>query len=510
MKRIAAVMLLVFSLIQAKAHEFPVRGFHIDFRTQVMTLDAMKDFATELSGFGINTIVMEWEATFPFDRHAVICNPLSFSKEDVTEFITHCAGLGIDVIPLQQCFGHVEYILRHDRYNKLKETWQQEISQICPLKPAASELFADIFAEVASLHPSEYFHIGGDETWLLGKCPHCRKYAEKHGKSRLFVDYVVKMCEAVTSLGKRPVLWADIITKYPEAIDLLPKNAILVDWNYGWNIRHFGDIDKVIASGLEIWGAPAIRSHPDNYYSIDWTKHFNNQKDFIPYARQTGYDGMIMTSWSTSGGYGFFWDQHNVITEMDPVRQVFPMKAFRMLIAMYGEALKKETSIDPHDFVLHYAKDRFGISDSDAEKLWEVFNTPQTIILRGKAENGKGDSVNMIRDKAVADRDALYAMNIKTNKTEFDMFLLMWDIRVQFLEYKVIEAEINSPDFVRAKAPEMLSRLNDKVLSVNGKLDKRFAAMCKGYLKPQEIEYLNALRLRQAGRTEKMLKNLIP
>ena len=158
MKRIAAVMLLVFSLIQAKAHEFPVRGFHIDFRTQVMTLDAMKDFATELSGFGINTIVMEWEATFPFDRHAVISNPLSFSKEDVTEFITHCAGLGIDVIPLQQCFGHVEYILRHDRYNKLKETWQQEISQICPLKPAAAELFADIFAEVASLHPSEYFH----------------------------------------------------------------------------------------------------------------------------------------------------------------------------------------------------------------------------------------------------------------------------------------------------------------------------------------------------------------
>jgi hypothetical protein len=47
-------------------HEFKVRGFHIDLRTQVMTLPALKAFAKELSEFGINTIVMEWEATFPY------------------------------------------------------------------------------------------------------------------------------------------------------------------------------------------------------------------------------------------------------------------------------------------------------------------------------------------------------------------------------------------------------------------------------------------------------------
>jgi len=90
------------------------------------------------------------------------------------------------------------------------------------------------------------------------------------------------------------------------------------------------------------------------------------------------------------------------------------------------------------------------------------------------------------------------------------MFLLMWDIRVQFLEYKSLEAEMNSVDFTCSDAPEMLERLRKNVLSVNGKLSRRFSAMCKGYLKPQEIEYLNALRLRQVSRTEEMLKNLIP
>ena len=508
MKKIAALFLLVVSVFTTRASEFPVRGFHIDFRTQVMTLDAMKSFATELSGFGINTLIVEWEATFPYDKHAVISNELAFSPDEVKEFVRHCEKLGIDVIPLQQCFGHVEYILRHERYNRFKETYELEISQVCPLKKGVVDVFAEIFAEVAALHPSEYFHIGGDETFLLGKCPHCKAYVEKHGKSRLFVDYIVKMCDAVTALGKRPVLWADIITKYPEAIDRLPHNAILVDWNYGWNIKKFGDLDKVLASGLDIWGAPAIRSHPDHYYSTGWMKHFNNQRDFIPYARETGYKGIVMTSWSTSGGYGFLWDQHHIVAEMDPVRQVFPMNAFRILIAMYSEALKNSDPVDPHAFVISYAQDRFGLSDSDAEAFWEVLNHPQTIIRYGKGDYGKGDAVASLRDQAVADRDLLYSMKVKSNKDEFERFLLMWDIRVQYLEYKVIEDLVNSPDFDRSKASAMLRQLKEKVISKTRGLDKRFTAACRGYLKPGDIERNNAVRSRQIVRLEKILENM--
>ena len=92
----------------APAKDFAVRGFHIDFRAEVMTLDAMKAFAAELSGMGINTIVMEWEATFPFDKNAVICNEYAFTPAEVADFVAYCSGLGIDVIPLQHCFGHVE------------------------------------------------------------------------------------------------------------------------------------------------------------------------------------------------------------------------------------------------------------------------------------------------------------------------------------------------------------------------------------------------------------------
>ncbi|HCM59496.1 MAG TPA: N-acetyl-beta-hexosaminidase, partial [Bacteroidales bacterium] len=189
-------------------NQFKVRGFHVDLRIQVMTMDALKALADELAAFGMNTLVMEWEASYPYQNNATVSNELAYTRDEVRAFVDYCEALGIDVIPLQQCFGHVEYILRHDRYSDLRED-RKEISQLCPLKEEGdSLLFADLFADMAEMHRSDYIHIGGDETYLLGHCPACSLKAATEGKSKLFVDYMKMMCDIVISLGKKPVMWA--------------------------------------------------------------------------------------------------------------------------------------------------------------------------------------------------------------------------------------------------------------------------------------------------------------
>src|SRR3954470_14686925 len=176
MKKILLIFVLLINLnttfAQSKAGEntFPVRGFHLDLRVQVMTMDALRSFVTKLSKEGINTIVMEWEATYPFQKHPLIPNRFAYTKDEVISFIKYCNSLGIDVIPLQQSFGHVEYILRNERYKNLRED-QKDYSQVCPLEEEGDKkLFTDLFTELATTHPSKYFHIGGDETYLLGHC----------------------------------------------------------------------------------------------------------------------------------------------------------------------------------------------------------------------------------------------------------------------------------------------------------------------------------------------------
>lgn len=496
---IIAFFLSVFSTVNVKSanvvdsENFKVKGFHLDLRIQVMTIDALKDFANEMADFGFNTLVMEWEASYPYKEHVTISNEYSYSRKEVESFIKHCRSLGIEVIPLQQCFGHVEYILRNNRYNHLKED-RKDISQICPLKVVEdSLLFRSLFEDMASIHHSNYIHIGGDETYLLGHCPDCSAKVKREGKSKLFVDYMKMICEIVVDLGKRPIMWADIILKYPEAVDALPDETVFVDWNYGWDINHFGDIDKLQDKGFTFWGAPAIRSHPDNWYVTYWEKHLNNQRDFIPYARNADYEGLIMTSWSTSGLYGFIWDVGYEVVEMEQIRNTYPLSGFRILVAAYSQAVNQKKPIVPHEFVQNYAAERFGLSKEEAKEFCGALLVKPELIVNGEPASGK--QFQELLDENDKSRIILNKLEPNRNLKEFDHFRMMFDLRDYYLSFKKIESIYNSKDFDISDSDELIPML--KQLLERGKiLDSRFFSLNKGFLYDSEIEEQNKVRNR--------------
>ncbi len=476
---------------QATDGDFAVKGFHLDLRIQVITPQALKDFATQLAGFGINTLVMEWEASYPYQKHATISNQLAYTRDEVESFIRHCENLGIDVVPLQQCFGHVEYILRHERYSHLKED-RKDISQICPLKTEGdSLLFSDLFADMISLHHSKYLHIGGDETYLLGHCAQCSAKAQEEGKSKLFVDYMKMICETVVSFGKTPVMWADILLKYPEAANELPKETIFIDWNYGWRLDHFGDIGSLQKKGFTFWGSPAIRSHPDNWYVTCWEKHLNNQRDFVPYARKAGYQGLVMTSWSTSGLYGFIWDVGYEVVDMIQIRNTYPLSGFRMLVAAYGKALSQKEPIEPKEFVIEYAIERFGLTAEEGQKLWQALTIDPELIVNGKPQYSA--TIAEMRSQTKEAKTILYQLHPTKNEKEFEHFRMMIDLREYYLAFKEIKARYNSDNYTLGDAEKLIPGL-EKLLAESKVLDQRFYDLNKGFLHDAEIHDQNQLR----------------
>lgn len=491
--------------IEKNISDFDVKGFHLDLRIQVMTPEALKNFATELANFGINTIIMEWEATYPYEKHATISNSLSYTRDEVEDFIEHCDSLGIDVIPLQQTFGHLEYVLRHDRYSGLKED-RKEISQVCPLETDLNQaLFKGLLSDMAKIHHSKYLHIGGDETYLLGHCEKCAAKVEKEGKSKLFVDHMKMIAEETIALGKTPVMWADMILKHPEAADELPKEVIFVDWNYGWRNDLFGDVQVLKDKGFTFWGSPAIRSHPDNWFATNWAIHLDNQRDFIPYARKEGYKGMVMTSWSTGGLYGFTWDVGFDVIDMVQIRNTYPLSGFRILIDLYSKALKSKTPIDPQIEVKKYAKERFGFTEDEAQKFWEVLITPEELIVNGKPQNS-----NSIKDmilEAEKNQTLLYQLKAIKNKKELEHFKFMADLRVFYLKFKEVSAEFNSDGFKLGDGNSLITTLKEQLKEADT-LDKRFSDLQKGFLYPSEIEQQNYLRRLQIIRLYERLAKL--
>jgi hexosaminidase len=472
---------------------FAVRGFHLDLRIQVMTMDALKTFAAQLHEDGINTLIMEWEGTYPFEKHPLIPNRYAYNREEVVSFVKYCNGLGIDVIPLQQSFGHVEYILRNDRYSDLRED-QKDFSQVCPLQTRQdSALFTDLFTDLASTHTSKYIHIGGDETYLLGHDARCRAMVAKEGKSKLYIDYIRMLCNIVIKLGKTPVLWADIALKYPDAIKLLPKGTVFIDWNYGWDMNHFGDHQKLLQSGYEIWGAPAIRSSPDNYFLTEWEKHFKNIRDFIPAAAKMGYQGIVMTSWSTSGQYSQVFESEDELTEEYAIRHVYPLSGFNMLIAAYAEAIKSAAPLDIDRFVINYGSERYGFTAAASEKFWKALKTGPYEIVHGKVESPVSMTITQLLDDTQSALDALYSLQPSKNKHEFEHYRVMMEIRRNYLAFHNILEVINSPEFKPAQTQAILKEL-EKLLMAQDIVDMHFAELNKGFLYPAEVKEENDLR----------------
>jgi len=459
-----------------------------------MTITALRNFALQLKGYGFNTLIMEWEATYPFEKHPLIPNRYAYTKTEITSFIKYCDSLGIDVIPLQQSFGHVEYILRHYRYKGLRED-QQDYSQVCPLEEDKDKsLFTDLFTELASTHTSKYIHIGGDETYLLGHCEKCSRKAALEGKSKLYIDYIRMLCGIVIKLGKRPVLWADIALKYPEAIKLLPKETIFIDWNYGWDLNRFGDHQKLIQSGYEIWGAPSIRSHPDNYFLTEWNKHLKNISDFIPWARQSGYTGMIMTSWSTSGQYSKVNESETEITDLYAIRHVYPMAGFKILLDAFAEALKTKEPLDINQYIENYCYKEFGFSKEQSVKFWKAVTVTPYELNQGTVEATSPLTIANIRDSTQVASRTFYSLTPSKNLPEFEQFKLMTDIRLQYLSFEAIYKIANEENFTVRDIPGILVKLK-QLLDNAKKLDGRFITLNKGFLHPAALKEENELRI---------------
>ena len=486
---------------------FSRTGLHIDLRVQVVPMRTLLRLAGRMADQGHNTLVMEWEGSFPFQKHAIISNQYAYTRKEIETFVQDCGRWGLDVIPLQQCFGHLEYILQHKRYAHLRES-QTELSQLCPCRlDEAIKVFSEIFREVADLHPSGCFHIGGDETYLLGHCPTCCARAEEVGKSRLYVDYFQRAAAEIVKLGKRPLLWVDMLLKYPEAASGMPENSIFIDWNYGWPVNRFGDFARLRDLPFEFWGAPAMRSGPDNHSNFSWRGHFENLRDYIPVARQMNFQGMILTSWSTSGIYGYEWGSHEEVVALHPIRRVYPHAGLPILSAAFGDAVKSDAAWDMPNFVRNYARENFGFDDAGAGKFFRA-------LMSGSFSPQPDSDLPAALKNARAAKRIFSQLEPVKGQSEFAHYRLMADLLEHHLRFAILEEMIQSRDFVSAGIPAACRKLA-RLLEEAENLSQRFAELNAQDLRPaelrEEIEYrmkgiraLHARMQRNGGKSHRL------
>ena len=153
-----------------------------------------------LKNLGATGILIEYEDMFPFDGQLIdIKAGNHYSKKEISTIQSLAEENNLIVIPLIQTFGHLEFILKQEKYKDLREMYRYPQS-ICPTHNRSLPLLFDMIDQIVVAHPgSKYLHIGADEVYQLGECTRCMDIMAKQQWERrqLFLNHVSKIAKYI-------------------------------------------------------------------------------------------------------------------------------------------------------------------------------------------------------------------------------------------------------------------------------------------------------------------------
>lgn len=321
--------------------DLPMRAVHITLGSGNMpTFERLKEMIPLFADYKLNTFIIEYDDRFPWEKHPKLVHKDALSKIEIMELIKIASDNFIEIIPLLDSLGHAQQYLIHEEYAHLKEL-SDNTEEMCASNPDTLKFMKELWEEVLDLHSdSRFAHITGDETFRMGGfCPECKKYANEGRLAELFVDYYKNLSDWIILQGKTPIIWGDMLIKYPEKIDEFSRDIWINDWAYfgidedSWdfymdkknpegksskerdeifNPYWMQDGDEKLTpypfykffkdKGFNTLAATAISAEAGPAYPLASSRsRFANNKRFAESAVKNNGEGLTVTFWSSAG-----------------------------------------------------------------------------------------------------------------------------------------------------------------------------------------------------------------
>lgn len=307
-----------------------MRGFHLELRYGMPRFERILEIIDEIAYYKFNTMLIEYENRIPLIKYPDITSHTAFTEEEMKIMQAYAAERFVDIIPLQQSLGHLEYILKKDKYYHLREVkgdikeselpfsfngvgfkHLNNIDEICATNKEACSLVEDLCDEVISKHPgSKYIHIGCDEAWNFFSCDSCRDKYGGDGRKRLFIDYINNIAKVITDKGKTPIIWDDMLRHFDEEdFKLLDHRIVIMSWLYSAHFYNKGVelIQKYKKAGFQVLGASSAKCSEGtiNISYLDMPnmeERLKNMEMWADITEKLDIDGVVTTVWSNYTG----------------------------------------------------------------------------------------------------------------------------------------------------------------------------------------------------------------
>ncbi len=291
---------------------FAVRGVMLDVsRDRIPTMQEFRQIVRTLADLKINHLQLYTEHTFAYAGHEKAWQESSaLTATEVRELDGWCQELGIELAANQNCFGHLAHWLRLPEYAHLAEThgdWIFEVwprsgpFSLCPTDPKSLEFVRDLLTQLTPNFSSPLVNIGADETYDIA-FGRSAEIVAKRGRAAVYLDFVKKICDVTTSLGKRPMFWADIALHEPGCIKDIPPQLLSLAWGYEPH-SPFQEWTRLLReAGRDVWVCPGTSSWRSiTGRSTERNGNLNAAGTSAIHASKPGADGYLICDWGDTG-----------------------------------------------------------------------------------------------------------------------------------------------------------------------------------------------------------------
>ncbi len=284
--------------------DFPllkIRGISDDIsRGQVSRMENFKKIISFIAKYKMNTYMTYIEDVLKFDAFPSIGKGRgALSKEEVKEIVKFAESKFVEVIPVFETLGHFENILSSPEFIKYAEF---PGSASLNISSEETYRFLDVMLkQVSEEFPSEYIHIGADESFDVGKGK-SKQLVDSIGIAQAHALHYKRVYDICKKYGKKVMIYGDIILRHPDILKMIPKDFIIVDWHYGANY-YYPSVKKFKQEGFRTIVSPAVwnflTTYPTNIIALP------NIKYFAEAGLKNSAIGLISSNWGDYGAETF-------------------------------------------------------------------------------------------------------------------------------------------------------------------------------------------------------------
>ncbi|CAG5135906.1 unnamed protein product [Candidula unifasciata] len=314
------------SMADEPPYNLESRLVHLDLKGAPLSVGYLEKVFPLLKSWGATGLLIEYEDTFPYSEDLRVLRAAhAYSEDDLRQILKNAEDFELEVIPLVQTFGHLEFVLKHEPLAHLREIAKYPMA-LCPSNPESLHLVVAMIDQVMRLHTGiKYFHIGCDEVYHLGICEACkhRMMQESIGKDQLFFSHVHKVATHIqnTYPSVTTIMWDDMFrySELPVILDCgLGKLVEPMVWHYLPNFVLPPDIwNNLSAVFPNIWIASAFKGATGPRTAITNIRyHLDNHGAWLDALRVMKHKfksikGIALTGWQR-------YDHYSVLCELFP------------------------------------------------------------------------------------------------------------------------------------------------------------------------------------------------